>query len=423
MCVILFNKIASAIADTFHSLRYRNFRYFWIGQCVSLTGTWMQRTAQVWLVYSLTKSPFLVGILGVCQFMPMLLFALFAGVIVDRFPKKQILLVTQSLFMLQAVIMTLLTYTGRIRYEHVFILSAFYGITQTIDMPARQSFFFELVGKDDIMNAVSLNSTIVNLAKIVGPAVSGAAMVTVGPVVCFLINAVSYVAVIGGILLIHIEQPYVSHAANRHVLQEVAGGVRYIAHSETLVINVIVMAIVCTFAMNNDVILPVFAQVVLGRGASGYTTLMAAAGVGSFIGAIFMAFIARYGLHKNLLIIDGVATALLQLATVLTREYAVCILLIAAVGFFNLSFINTANSIFQIHSSNEYRGRVMSVYSFLNQGSTPIGNFFAGTVMDYAGGDSGFVSCAAATLLCLLPVFVVKRRVIARWMVQAPEVR
>ncbi|MDP4151993.1 MAG: MFS transporter [Bacillota bacterium] len=414
------NKLVESIKITFHSLKYKNFRYFWVGQCISLTGTWMQRTAQVWLVYTVTKSPLLVGILGVCQFMPMLLFSLFAGVIVDRFPKKNLILLTQILFMLQAAIMTILTFTGRIQYWHVFILSAFYGITQTIDMPARQSFFFELVGKDDIMNAISLNSSIVNLAKIVGPAISGAIMVAFGPVVCFFINAVSYIAVIGGILMIKIE-PYVPKATHRRMLPEISEGLRYIKKSKTLMLNVIVMGIVCTFAMNNDVVIPVFSRIVLNRGASGYTTLLSAAGVGSFIGAIVMAFISKNGLHKNLLIITGIATGALQILTLLTKQYALCMLLLAFIGFSNLAFINTANSIFQIYSSDEYRGRVMSVYSFLNQGSTPIGNFYAGTVMEHIGGDSGFVSCGVATLLFLFIAIACNIKTVKQWMFPATK--
>ena len=409
-------KVSNSITTTFRSLKYKNFRYFWIGQCISQIGTWMQRTAQVWLVYSLTNSPFLVGILGVCQFMPMMLFSLFAGVIVDRFPKKHILLVTQSLFMLQALIMTFLTFTGIVQYWHVFILSAFYGITKTIDTPARHSFFFELVGKEDIMNAVSLNSTIVNLAKIVGPAVSGAIMVASGPVICFFCNALSYLAVIGGILMIQVK-PHVVRKAERNIFKEAIDGVRYIKKSEVLIINVMVMAIVCTFAMNNEVLVPVFANVALGRGASGYTILLSAAGAGAFIGAILMAFISKYGLRKNLLIIDALATAVLQIVMLFARQYFVCMVLLALVGFVNLVFMNTANSIFQINSSDEFRGRVMSVYSFLVEGSTPIGNFFAGTVMQHFGGGTGFFYCGAATLLFLIPVFIFKYKTIVEWIV------
>jgi MFS family permease len=409
------NKAVAILKTTFVSLKYKNFRYFWIGQCVSLTGTWMQRTAQLWLVYTITKSPFLVGLLGVCQFMPMLLFTLFAGVFVDRFPKKNILLFTQALFMLQAVILTLLTFTGVVKYWHILVLSAFFGLTQTVDMPARQSFFIELVGKEDVMNSISLNSTIVNLARIVGPAVSGIVMLKFGITFCFFINAVSYIAVILGLLLIKMNNS-VPQRIRRHVLQEIVEGLQYIKKSETLIINVLFMSAVCTFAMNNDVIIPVFAKTVLKMGANGYTGLMTAAGVGSFVAAIVMAFIAKNGVKKGMLIIAGVATAFIQILMFLAGNYFVALFLTAIIGFINLTFINVSNSIFQIHTTDEYRGRVMSVYSFLNQGSTPVGNFYAGSVMQQIGGRAGFPACGAATLLFLVPVFVIKRKAIISWL-------
>jgi hypothetical protein len=162
------SKIAATVKVTFTSLKYRDFRYFWLGQCISLIGTWMQRTAQVWLIYTLTGSPLMVGILGVCQFIPIMLFSLFAGVCIDRFPKRKILLLTQTVFMLQAFVLSALTFLHLVQYWHVFILTAWFGLTQTLDMPARHSFFIEMVGKKDLMNAISLNSTIINLAKIIG---------------------------------------------------------------------------------------------------------------------------------------------------------------------------------------------------------------------------------------------------------------
>lgn len=407
------NKISGFFKTTFRALQYRNFRLFWFGQCISLTGTWMQRTAQTWLVYTITKSPLLIGIVGVCQFMPMLLFSLFAGVLVDRFSKKKILIFTQAVFMLQAVIMTALTYTGLIQYWHILVLSTVFGLTQTLDMPARQSFFIDLVGTENLTNAISLNSTIVNLARIIGPAVSGLVMLQFGTVFCFFINAVSFIPVIAGIVMIRVKE---NHArVGTHMLSSIGDGIRYIKKSETLIINVLIMAIVCTFAMNNDVIIPVFAKKVLGRDADGYTMLLSMAGLGAFMGAILMAYISKNGVKKSLLIYSGILTGVLQLATALTASYFVGALLISAISFFNLMFINTANSIFQIHSSNEYRGRVMSVYSFLNQGSAPIGNFLSGAAMENFDGDSGFVFCGAATLVLLAMIFAVKRSTIREW--------
>lgn len=401
------------LKTTFRSLKYRDFRLFWFGQCISLTGTWVQRTAQVWLVYSLTKSPLMVGIIGVCQFMPMMLFSLVAGVIVDRFPKKNLLLFTQTVFMLQAGIMTVLTFSGRIRVEHVLILSAVYGLNQTLDMPARQSFFIHLVGRENLMNAISLNSTIFNLARILGPAVSGFLMVKYNTVFCFFINTLSFIPVIAGIALIKSKGD--SKHVSGKVLSQIAGGLRYISKNETLILNVLVMAVFCTFAMNNDVIIPVFAREVLGRGADGYTGLLTASGIGAFIGAVVLAYVSRGGMNKKLLVLSGVLSAAIQFSIFFTHLYLLSAILIAAVGFVNLAFLNTANSIFQLSSTDEYRGRVMSVYAFLNQGSTPLGNLYAGSMMEHFGGGAGFLSCGGITLLALIGILILKRKTVRLW--------
>lgn len=411
------SKFLEIFKTTFRSLQYKNFRLFWFGQCISLTGTWMQRAAQTWLVYTVTNSPMKVGIVGICQFMPMMLFSLFAGVFVDRFSKKKILIFTQLVFMLQAVIMTLLTYTGQIQYWHILVLSTLFGLTQTLDMPGRQSFFIDLVGPENVTNAISLNSTIVNLARIIGPAVSGIVMVQRGVVFCFFVNALSYIPVIVGMILIKVpaNTKKASKSIKGNVLSDIMDGISYIKKSEVLSANVLIMAVVCTFAMNNDVIIPVFAKEVLGRGADAYTGLLSMAGLGAFIGAIIMSYISKFGVNKKLLLISGASTAILQILTISTKLYFICQLLVLSIGFFNLVFINIANAIFQVYSSNEYRGRVMSVYSFLNQGSTPIGNFFAGGVMESFGGIFGYLSCGVVTILCLGVVFIYKRNTLHQW--------
>jgi MFS family permease len=398
-------KISAMLKKTFASLKYKNYRYFWFGQCISLVGTWMQRTAQIWLVYTLTKSPFLVGVLGVCQFLPILLFSLFVGVFIDRFPKKKILLLTQTMFMLQAMVLAILTFSGIVRYWHVFILSAIFGLTQTVDMPARQSFFIEMVGREDLMNAISLNSTIVNLSKVIGPAISGVVIVKFGSAFCFLLNGLSYVAVLGGLVLITTGN-LVIRCAHRNVWREITEGIQYIKKSDVLINNVIAMAVVCTFAMNTDVIIPVFSKTVLGKGATGYTALMAAMGIGSLCAALYMANISKNGIIKKMLIIDALGISIFQIITSLMSVYWLCLILAAGIGFMNLTFLNTANSTFQLNSTDEYRGRVMSIYAFLSQGSTPIGNFFAGTIMEYCGGRAGFFLCGIATLLLIIPLIV-----------------
>lgn len=415
----MFQKAGNFFKTTFRSLQYRNFRLFWFGQCISLTGTWVQRTAQTWLVYSVTNSPLKVGLVGVAQFLPLLFLSLFAGVVVDRFPKKKLLVLTQILFLAQAIAMTLLTWLGIIQYWHILLLSFLFGLTQTLDMPARQSFFIDLVGPENVTNAISLNSTIVNLARILGPAISGVLMVKLGAVACFFINAVSFIPVIAGLLMIRINEARAVHRS-ANMLPEIADGMRYIKQSKTLIANVLIMAVVCTFAFNNDVVIPVFAREYLGGGVNGYSSLLSMAGLGAFCAAILMAYRSKDGVSKRLLIISGVCIGVMQLATVLTRQYAVNMVIILVVGFFNLIFMNTANSIFQVSSSNEYRGRVMSVYSFLNMGSTPIGNFLTGAVMEQAGGDSGFIFCGGVTLTLLAVIAAFTRKELALWFRKEP---
>jgi MFS family permease len=411
----MLKKVGNFFKTTFRSLHYRNFRLFWFGQCISLTGTWVQRTAQTWLVYSVTNSPFKVGLVGVAQFLPMLVLSLFAGVVVDNVSKKKLLVLTQVLFLAQAIAMTTLTGLGIIQYWHILLLSFLFGLTQTLDMPARQSFFIELVGPENVTNAISLNSTIVNLARIIGPALSGFLMAKVGVTTCFFINAVSFLPVIIGILMIHVKESAAPVRHHVNMVPEIADGLRYIRQNRTLVLDALIMAVVCTFAFNNDVVIPVFAREYLGLGVNGYSGLLSMAGLGAFCAALVMAYRSSMGVSKRLLVFSGCAIGLLQLSTILTKQYPISMIQIMLIGFCNLIFLNTANSIFQVHSSNEYRGRVMSVYSFLNMGSTPVGNFLVGTVMEYAGGDSGYLFCGGATVLLLALIIIPAHKEIARW--------
>ncbi len=409
--------IANLIESTFASLKHKNFRIFWSGQCISLLGTWMQRTALVWIVYTTTNSPFLVGLVGVAQFLPMLFFTLFTGAVVDRFPKRKILIVTQSLLMIQALALSILAASDSSRYWQLLLLCAFLGITNTIDMPARLSFFVELVGKDDIMNAISLNSSIVNLARIIGPAVAGIIMVNFGAPMCFFINALSFLAVIFSLTKLKIKDTVqISNNSGRNLLSEIKDGIYFIKNDETLMINAVFLAILCTFAMNTEVIVPVFVKTVLNMGTGAYTKLLSAAGVGSLAGAVTMAAVAKRGVKKGLLLISAAATISIHIFMLFSLNYTLSLLLVASIGYCNLVFLNVGNSIFQIYAPDKYRGRVMSVYSFLTQGSTPIGNFFAGSAMEMLGGRAGFPVCGIAALICLVPVVKRKKTSIKMWL-------
>lgn len=403
------NNLSNYFKNTFISLRHRDFRIFWITQCISLMGTFMQRAAQVWLIYTITKSPLKVGLLGVCQFAPFLFLSLFAGVIVDRFPKRRIVILTQILFMLQAFSLSALVFSGAAKYWQILLLSSLFGVCQTFDMPARQSYFIELVGKEDIVNAVSLNSTIVNLAKIIGPAVAGFAMVELGPGFCFLVNGLSYIAVITGLLLIKTPDKVISKNS-KDMITQIKQGLKYVLNVEALKTTLIIMGIVCTFAMNIDVIVTVFVPEVLHRGAKEYSFMLSAMGVGSFIGAIVMAGRSRRGAKRYILFTNAILVSILEISAYFQNSYMVTIILVACTGFINLTFLNMANSTLQLNSSDEFRGRVMSLYSLLNAGSTPIGNFYAGFVMEKMGAASGFFMCGAITLILTLATLYRMRR-------------
>ncbi|HYH02446.1 MAG TPA: MFS transporter, partial [Bacillota bacterium] len=230
------------------------------------------------------------------------------------------------------------------------------------------------------------------------------------PVFCFFLNGLSYIAVIWGLLLI--KTPGLAVRRNRrNILQEIREGIQYIKQNDTLVYNVYCMAVVCTIALNTDVLIPVFTKSVLGKGATGYTLLMSAIGIGSLLAALILATVSKKGLRTNRLLLSGLGIAILQIITSFTRNYEICLVLAAGMGFAHLAFINTGNAIFQLNSTDEYRGRVMSVYAFLNQGSTPIGNFLAGITMEQFGGSTGFLFCGLTTFLFLIiPFFILKKR-------------
>lgn len=397
------------LANSFSALRHRDFRYFWAGQCVSLLGTWMQRTAQQWLVYSLTKSPFLLGLLGVFQFGPMLLFSLFAGTLVDRFPKRRVLIFTQTVLMIQALTLALLVWTGRIQYWQILILALVMGFVNTLDMPTRQSYFIELVGKDDLMNAIALNSAIVNIAKIVGPAVSGMVMLYLGTAVCFFLNGISFIAVLTGLFLIRTPDTR-WRAQNTDLLADVGEGLKYIASKRVLWSTVLAMFAVGTFAMNMDVLIPVFAGEVLHRQASGYGFLLSAMGIGSLLGALSVSTRSRRGLSAKILFGSAVIECLFYLVLGFVHRYEPAMFFIAVIGFFSIIFMTTANSTVQLNSDDGHRGRVMSVYSLAFAGTTPVGNFFAGSVAEKAGGNVSFIACGAVTLVCIIWIWLTLNR-------------
>ncbi|WP_262315333.1 MFS transporter [Lacticaseibacillus parakribbianus] len=408
----------NVLRSTFSSLRNPNFRYFWLGQLLSVMGTWIQRTAQTWLVYQMTGSALLVGILSACQFVPILGLTLIAGSLIDRFPKRRILMITQTGFLLLGVVMTAIVYLKVVAYWQVLLIAIGYGVLQSFDTPTRQSFVVELVGQKDLMNGISLNSTVFNLAKIAGPSIAGVLMVQFSVGFCFLVDAISYLAVLLGLFLIH-QTHAVATPSKQRIWRDVLDGLRYVWTHAEVRLSAEMMLVVCTLNYNNNVIIPIFAKEVLHSGAQTYANLLSATGVGSLAAAILLSYLSRYGLQRNLYVAVALATATLQAAMILVHSYALAVVVMVAVGFCNMAFLNQSNASFQYDIPHNLRGRIMSVYVLLNQGTTPIGSLYVGGVMDVAGGLWGFPSCGFLALILLVPVLWYHRPLIHQWRVAA----
>lgn len=388
--------------NNFHALTHKNFRYYWFGQCVSLIGTWMQSIGQSWLVFTLTGSPFLLGLVGTIQFLPITVFSLFAGVVVDRFPKKKILIITQTISMLLALILAILVFTHTVKYSYILILALILGFTNTLDMPTRQSFVVEVVGKEDLMNAIALNSATFNLARILGPSIGALIMAFLGAGWCFLLNGLSFIAVIYG--LIKIEPiPYVRKTSSESkIFKEIKDGLIYIKKTPELLKTVLIVTAMGIFAFNYSVLLPVFTKNVLHQAEGTYGLLMSSLGVGSLIGAITVSVRSKTGPKHSILLISSIIVSIMLMLTGISKFQYITAISLAITGIFNIYFSTTANSTLQIKSKDEYRGRVMSVYALVFAGSTPIGNLFSGTAASKLGASWAFIVSGILSLILII---------------------
>ncbi len=403
--------LSGLLHNMFSALDHRNFRYFWWGQLVSTIGGMVQLTALSWYVYKISGSPFLLGLMGVFEFGPVLLLSLFAGVLIERFPKKKILLFTQCLFLVQSLLLALLVWMGSTNYWLFAFLAVIAGIGNSIDQPTRQSYFVDLVGKEDLPNAISLNSTTFNLARIIGPAISGMIMKSLGVAECFLINAISFIPVIYGIALITVSGKSHKIETGKKILSEIKTGLSYSFQNTKIFPTFLIMAVVCTFTLNSNVILPVFAKDVILGDESTYSMLMSFLGLGSLLGALFMASVGKDIPSKYFLVSVALAMGILLMATLLSLHslpYIITILVLF--GFLSLCFLNRANARIQLNTDDHYRGRVMSIYVLINTGTTPIGNTFTGFMMDTVGEKYGFFCNGLITFVVVLILFFIYKK-------------
>ena len=396
---------AMRVPKTFSALRHRNFRLYWVGQVVSLCGTWMQTTAQNWLVYQLTASPFTLGLLNFANQTPTLIFTLFAGVMADRANKQVFLITTQTLAMLQAAVLAVLVYTGTARAEHVIVLAFILGTINAFDNPIRQSFTPELVPKTDIMNAVALGATAFNGARIIGPAIGGAVVAWVGASGAFGLNALSFLAVLAGLFMIQY-QPRAPQRQRDPIWTSLREGVNYIRGNRAVTTLLLQASMVGIFGMPYATLMPVMAADVLGLDAGGYGLLMSATGVGALAGALILASLGNYR-HKGRLVMMGdfLFPTLLLLFT-LSRVTWLSTILLAGLGLFLILRNATTNTLLQTAVPDQLRGRVISVYMVMFIGMTPIGALQSGWLAQNYGAPFALqIGCVVLLLSALLIVW------------------
>ena len=384
----------------FRALSIRNFRLYWTGQLVSQIGSWMQATAQAWLVLTLTSSPFALGLVATLQFMPIMLLSLFGGVLADRVVKHKFLVILQVIALIQATIFGILVATDTIQLWHVYILAASLGIITALDNPTRQAFAVELVGRDVLINAVALNSMQFNAARIIGPAVAGLVIAQIGIAPAIFLNALSYIAAIVGLVLMD-RSTFIATSSNKQggVFQPLLEGLRYCVSTPPVLLILIVVAAIGTFGYNFTVVLPLLAGFVLHTEADGFGALSAFLGLGSLLAALAMAFTSR-GTVKRLLV-GSAAFGVILGAVAITTVFSVSAVLLVMLGFAGIVFATTANTLLQLMVPDELRGRVMSLYFLLFAGSTPIGSFLIGSLSSVIGVSRTLLVCAG---LCLLGV-------------------
>ncbi len=381
---------------TFYSLRVPNYRLYFFSQIVSMSGTWMGSVAQMWLVYELTGSGVALGIVTALQFAPILIAGMWGGIVADRFDKRRVIIVTQAASAVIALVLGVLTVTGAIELWMIYALAFTFGCVALIEVPTRQSFVIEMVGSEYLSNAVGLNSTVFTSARVVGPALAGLLIATVGIAWCFLINAASYLVVIAGLRAMDPDQLHRSEPAQRGKGQ-LREGLRYVWSTPILRLSLLLMTVVGTLAFNFRVLLPVMAETEFAGGAGTYGALSAFMGAGTVMGALLAA--SRVRPTRRMLIGSALAYGVLIMIAGAAPTLAWEMVALIPMGAAGIAFVATANSTLQLNSDDAMRGRVMALYSVVFLGSTPIGGPIAGWVAEQYGVRAGFWLSGLACLI------------------------
>lgn len=403
--------------ERFSALQVRDFRIFWVGQVISFSGSWMQSTAQGWLVYFLTKSPLYLGLVATASSLPILLLTLAGGVVADKFRKRNLLIVTQTLSILPAVLAAILIDLKMITPLAIVIFASVLGTVNAFDIPARQSFFVEMVQKGRLMNAIALNSAAFNAARIIGPVIAGLAIASVGVSACFYLNGLSFVAAI--VALVKIKAGRETEIVQKDILlkpegrsrtsnvsaffKELYEGINFVKNTEDVLSIMILVAVFSLFGMPLITLLPVFAEDILKVGPKGLGILGGASGIGSFVAASFIAFKGDIMEKGRFMFIAAMVFSVSILTFSISTNYHASLLILVFTGWGIVSFLAVGNSFIQIATPDMLRGRVMSVYTLVFLGMAPIGNSVMGFIADAAGADRavsiGAAICMSAGLL------------------------
>ncbi len=382
---------------TLRALRHRNFQLFFGGQIISLTGTWMQSVAQAWLVYSITKSSFLLGAVGFASQIPVFLLAPLGGAAADRINRHRLIIATQTASMLLASILAWLTLSHRVQVPHIFILAALLGVVNAFDIPGRQAFLVDMVGKGDLMNAIALNSSIFNGARVVGPAVAGILVAKIGEGWCFAVNALSYIAVIVGLLLMDVQCE--RRVSKNSPLVDIVEGFRWVNGTKVIRALLLLIGLVSLVGMPYTVLMPIFADQILHGGARGLGILMGATGVGALLGALTLAAKTGVtGLGRWVAITCagfGVSIILFSFS----RHFWLSVALLLPAGFSMMLQMACSNTLIQTMVPDRLRGRVMAVYSMMFMGMAPFGALFGGALAHRAGAP---ITIAMGGVACIL---------------------
>ncbi len=382
----------------FSSLSVRNFRVYWLGMLVSLIGTWIQQVAQSWLVFELTNSAWLLGLVGFLSSIPVLLLSLFGGILADRLNKRDILITTQIVFMVLAFTLAFLTHLKIITPHQIMVIALLNGVVMAFDGPARQSIVVELVGKRNLFNAIALNSVAFNSSRVIGPALAGILIAAIGMSGCFYINGISFLAVI--IALFSISISPLGHNQKRNgALQDLKDGFNCIRENKLVLILISMVGAVSLFGIAHVALMPIFASNVLNVGVKGLGVLMSATGFGALVGALVLARLGDFPHKGKLLISSAIVFSIAIIAFALSKFYLFSVISLTVVGFSSVTAIALVNTLLQIKVKDRFRGRVMSVFMITFAGMMPFGNLIAGTIAHHM---SASLAVLSGGIVCLL---------------------